>query len=367
MGKQGYLVLENGKVFEGKSFGSELEVKGEVVFNTGMTGYPESFTDPSYYGQILTMTYPLIGNYGVPVKNKENNLQLNFEAENIQIRGLIVSSDIEDKFHWQADDTLGNWLKKENIPALSGIDTRSLTKILREKGVMKGIITFQKPRHTSGFSFYDINKDNLVPMVSCKKIIKYGRGKIKVLFIDCGLKLNQIRIMLKFDTTIIRAPWNYNPFNDKNAEKFDTIFISNGPGDARNMPETITTVKQAMERNIPIFGICLGHQILTLAAGGDIYKLKYGHRGQNQPVIDEKSKSSYITSQNHGYSVVLETIPPKWDIWFTNLNDKTNEGLIHQKLPFFCVQFHPEANPGPTDTVWLFDYYFNQVKKWLKI
>lgn len=364
MGKLGYLILENGQIYKGDSFGYEKEIKGEVVFNTGMVGYPEGFTDPSYYGQILTCTFPLIGNYGVPRTKNTSGLISDLESDKIQIRGLIVSQYIDNNTHWHSKMTLGDWLKAEQIPALSGIDTRSLTKILREKGVMKGIMTFDHPAKRG--SFYDINKENLVPYVSVNKIKKYGSGKTKVLFIDCGLKYNQIRIMLDFNTTIYQVPWNYNPFKDTNAPKFDTVFISNGPGDARTMPETVETIKEAYNRLIPTFGICLGHQIMTLAAGGDIFKLKYGHRGQNQPVIDASSGRSYITSQNHGFSAVTSSIPKEWRIWFTNLNDNTNEGIHHKNLPFFCVQFHPEAAPGPLDTKWLFDYYFDFVKKWKK-
>lgn len=365
MVEKGYLLLENGDIIEGESFGSMVDVKGEVVFNTGMVGYPEGFTDPSYYGQILVTTYPLIGNYGVPNGRVTNGMHTKFESERIQIRGLIVSKYVENNTHWESKQTLGSWLRNHQTPALSGIDTRTLTQTLRDKGVMKGIMTFESPAKQAG-SFLDINKDNLVPFVSTGKIEKYGSGKLKVLFIDCGLKYNQIRIMLSYDTTIIRVPWNYNPFLDKNSPKFDTIFISNGPGDARTMPETINTIKEAFNRKIPTFGICLGHQIMTLASGGDIFKLKYGHRGQNQPVLDNQTGRAYITSQNHGFSAITSSLPKDWDIWFTNLNDNTNEGIHHQKLPFFCVQFHPEASPGPVDTSWLFKYYFDTVKKFLK-
>lgn len=366
MAKKGYLILENRDVFEGESFGDEKEIKGEVVFNTGMVGYPESFTDPSYFGQILVMTYPLIGNYGVPSNSKNRKIDGLFESGKIQIRSLVVENNIDDTNHWQSRKTLSMWLKEEGVPALSGIDTRTLTKILREKGVMRGIVTFKKPRNLSGFTFYDINKDNIIPFVSCKKIARYGNGNIKILFIDCGLKYNQIRILTKYDTTVIQVPWDYNPFQSGNNIKFDAVFISNGPGDARKMGETIETVREVLKRKIPTFGICLGHQVLTLAAGGEIYKLKYGHRSQNQPVKNELTDKCYITSQNHGYASIPSTLSKDWKIWFTNLNDGTNEGIHHKTLPFFSVQFHPEASPGPTDTEWLFDYFIKHTEKWMR-
>jgi carbamoyl-phosphate synthase small subunit len=365
--KKGYLILGNGEIFAGTSFGAQSGISGEVVFNTGMMGYPESLTDPSYYGQILTMTYPLIGNYGVPPQTMENGLLDNYESEKIQIRGLIVSSYIDNNTHWQSKSTLSSWLKREGIPALSGIDTRTLTKIIREFGTMGGIITFEGPRTKIGANFfYDINKENLLPFVSCKTPIKYGNGILKILLIDCGVKLNQIRMLLKYDTQILRVPWDYNPFAKNDFFHFDVIVISNGPGDARLAGETVQVIREAITRKIPILGICLGNQILALAAGGDIFKLKYGHRGQNQPVKDELTNKCYITSQNHGFAVKTETLPKGWVPWFTNLNDRTNEGVRHSRLPFFSVQFHPEATPGPTDTEWLFDYFIKETNRWLK-
>ncbi len=364
MAKRGYLILENGNIFEGESFGSDKAVDGEVVFNTGMVGYPEGFTDPSYFGQILTLTYPLIGNYGVPKKTQKDGIPLFLESDKIHIRGLIVSSNIENDAHWQADNKLSSWLKSEEIPALSGIDTRTLTKILRETGVMKGKIVFNNPAKC-GVNFYDVNKDNLVASVSCKNPIIYGKGKLKILLIDCGLKYNQIRILLKHDTTIIRVPWDFDPFSPKNKIVYDAVFISNGPGDPKMVKKTISTVKKVIEKKIPILGICLGNQILALAAGANTYKLKYGHRSQNQPVLDNTNGKCFITTQNHGFAVDKNTLPTGWCPWFTNLNDGTNEGIRHTKFPFFTAQFHPEATPGPTDTEWIFEYFINIAKKWI--
>lgn len=364
MGKKGYLILENGRIFEGTSLGCEKDVSGEVVFCTGMVGYPESFTDPSYFGQILTMTYPLIGNYGVPPRTEKNGFLSFYESEKVQIRGLVVSSYVENHSHWQAFETLSSWLTHEGIPAISGIDTRTLTKIIREFGVMKAVLTFNKSRKQAGFSFHDINKDNLLPSVSCQKIIRYGSGKRRILLIDCGLKNNQIRILVRLKSAVVRVPWNYNPFRDKNAPDFDGIIISNGPGDPKMAKETVNTVRTALGRQIPTLGICLGNQILALAAGADTYKLKYGHRGQNQPVIEEKTNRCFITTQNHGFAVDTKSLPKNWRPWFTNLNDQTNEGIRHINLPFFSTQFHPEAAPGPTDTEWLFTYFLEKVDKW---
>ena len=363
---KGYLILENGKVFEGVSFGYENKVSGEVVFNTGMVGYPEAFTDPSYYGQILTMTYPLIGNYGIPHTKIVNNLDANFESEKIQIRGLLTSEYIVSDTHWQSCTNLSVWLKKYRVPALNGIDTRTLTKIIRETGVMKGIITFKKSRQKAGLIFEDVNKKNLVSMVSCRTPVTYGNGKFTVLIIDCGLKFNQIRNFLNLGIKVIRVPWNYNMFSAEQKFTFDAIFVSNGPGDPKMVEVTIKHVREAIKRRIPIFGICLGNQILALASGADTYKLKYGHRGQNQPVIENKTKKCFITTQNHGFAVDTNSLLKDWEPWFTNLNDHTNEGMKHKTLPFISVQFHPESMPGPTDTEWLFKYFIDSAKKWLK-
>lgn len=362
MGKTGYLQLENGHVYEGVSFGWQADVKGEVVFNTGMVGYPEGLTDPSYCGQIVVLTYPLIGNYGFPPQEIKRHISDYLESDHAQIQGLVVSSYIDAKSHWQAQETLGEWLQQQKIPALCAIDTRTLTKTLREAGVMNGILSFQPPLK-KGVFFRDINRENLVSSVSCKKPIVYGSGKYKILLVDCGLKANQIRILLKQNSTVIRIPWDFNPFKEKKYEDFDGVMISNGPGDPKMVSQTIEFIQEVLKRKIPILGVCLGNQILALAAGANTYKMKYGHRSQNQPVTNFKNGRCYVTTQNHGFAVDATTLPPGWEPWFTNLNDKTNEGIRHTKYPFFSTQFHPEAAPGPTDTEWVFEYFISQIKK----
>ena len=349
------LVLEDGSVFEGFSFGSDVSVSGEVVFNTGMVGYPESLTDPSYKGQILVLTYPLIGNYGVPSNERENGILKHFESDGIKITALVISDLSENHSHWNSAKSLSEWLKENNIPGLYGIDTRALTKKLREKGVMLGKVVFEKDAKIE-----DPNKRNIVAEVSCKEKTVYNEnGKKRVILADCGAKNNIVRCLVKRDCPVIKVPWDYDFVEE---EKYGGIMISNGPGDPKMCRETIAIIKKAMEKNVPIFGICLGNQLLALAAGADTYKLKYGHRGQNQPSMDVKTKRCYITSQNHGFAVDVKKLPSEWEEWFVNANDGTNEGIRHKKKPFFSVQFHPEANPGPKDTEFLFDEFLGMIK-----
>jgi carbamoyl-phosphate synthase small subunit len=352
--KESKLVLEDGSIFEGYSFGSKKVVNGEVVFNTGMVGYPESLTDPSYRGQILVLTYPLIGNYGVPGNEKEDNVLKNFESDRIQVQGLIIS-DYSDRYsHWNAKKSLSEWMKEYNIPGIYGIDTRELTKKLRKKGTMLGKIIYGK----ESLSFEDPNKRNLVSEASVKKPVIYKKGKKKIILVDCGTKNNIIRAFLRRNFTVIRVPWDYNFLN----EKVDGIIISNGPGDPKKCRQTIENVRKALLKNTPILGICLGSQILALAAGANTYKLKYGHRSHNQPCIESGTKRCYITSQNHGYAVDADTLSEDWREWFFNNNDNTNEGIIHISKPFFGTQFHPEASPGPDDTEFLFDLFIRSIK-----
>ncbi len=349
------LVLENNLEFSGISFGYPASVSGEVVFNTAMTGYPESLTDPSYKGQILVLTYPIVGNYGVPDYKLENDMFKYFESYALHISGLIISDYTEEFSHWNAFKSLGDWLKEHKVPGICGIDTRALTKILREKGTMLGkIIVNNEP-----VEFYDPNKDNLVKQVSTKEKKVYGNGRYKVLLVDCGLKNNIIRSLLKRDTTVTVVPWDY----DFTKEKYDGLLISNGPGDPKECKATIQNLQKAINDDIPIYGICLGNQLLGLAAGADTYKLKYGHRSHNQPVIMKDTNNAFITSQNHGFAINHETLPSDWEPFFINLNDNTNEGLRHKSKPFFSTQFHPEASGGPTDTEFLFDHFIDLIEK----
>jgi len=347
--KTGQLVLEDGSVFEGCAFGFPAAVAGEVVFNTGMVGYPEALTDPSYRGQILTLTYPLIGNYGVPGNNDHNCLDTAFESDRIQIAGLIVSEVSSQHNHWNATKSLEQWLSEHRVPALSGIDTRALTKHLRERGSMLGRLLVGE----EDVEYYNPNQENLISEVSVQEPVIYPGGEKRVVVVDCGCKNSIIRSLLARDVTVIKVPWDYD-FLD---EEFDGVLISNGPGDPKMCTKTIAHVRNAMERDYPIFGLCLGHQVLALAGGADTYKLKFGHRSQNQPCLKVGTKQSYITSQNHGYAVDIQTLPNGWEPWFTNANDGTNEGIRHRSRPFMSVQFHPEAAPGPVDTNFLFDEF----------
>ena len=344
------LVLEDGSIFSGYSFGYPLSTSGEVVFNTGMVGYPESLTDPSYSGQILVFTYPLIGNYGVPDFNTRDSRYKYFESDRIHIRGLVVAENSPEYSHWNASDSLSGWLYKNKIPGIGGIDTRCLTKRLRERGTMLCKIV----QENEYIEYYDPSKENMVSNVSIKEPIFHQAGSKRVAVIDCGCKMNIIRSLLKLNVSALRVPWDYKELS---GEKVDGFIISNGPGDPKQCTTTIEIVRGLLEKNIPIMGICMGNQLLALSAGADTYKLKFGHRSQNQPCILVGTKRCYITSQNHGYAVESRTLPDDWEPWFFNANDGTNEGIRHKNKPFRSVQFHPEATPGPTDTWFLFEEF----------
>lgn len=364
------LVLENGTTFSGYSFGKYDETDGEVVFNTGMTGYPESLTDPSYSGQILVYTYPLIGNYGIPKfkqRTQEGYIQKGFESNRIQVRGVVISNYSFDYSHHDAKLSLDEWLKENNIPGIYGVDTRELTKVLRTKGVMLGRIASPsaslRRRWEKGEKFVeDPNFRNLAAEVCVQKPVIYSpknkKPKKKILLIDCGVKNNIIRNFLKRGAEVVRVPHDHNPVTSN--FDFNGIFISNGPGDPKMCKATIENLRKSFKLNLPLFGICLGSQIMALSGGANTYKLKFGHRSQNQPCL-EKSGRCYITSQNHGYAVDRKTLKKDWEEWFVNNNDGTNEGIKHKSKPFFAVQFHPESSPGPNDTSWLFDMFIDLI------
>ncbi len=349
------LILEDGTEFIGKSFGYEKSTAGEVVFYTAMTGYPESLTDPSYKGQILVPTYPMIGNYGVPCDTEQDGIFSHFESHKIHCTALIISDYSSQYSHWNSQKSLGDWLKDQEIPGLFDIDTRALTKILREKGSMLGKIIFEN----IDVDFYNPNNDNLVEKVSVKEKVIYGNGKQRVVLVDCGVKYNIIRCLLKRDVTVIRVPWDY----DFSGEDYDGIFLSNGPGNPAMCDKTVENIKKVIGEEKPIFGICLGNQLLAMATGAETYKLKYGHRSHNQPVLRPGTDRCYITSQNHGFAIDEKTLSDDWEILFTNVNDNTNEGIKHKTKPFFSVQFHPEASSGPVDTEYLFDEFIDLIKK----
>ena len=352
--RKAYLLLEDGTLFEGKSFGYETPAAGEVVFNTAMTGYPESLTDPSYEGQILVTTYPILGNYGVPPEREKDAVSEFLESSKIHCRGIIAQDYSWEPSHWLSTRSLDQWLRDEKIPGIYGIDTRALTKHLREKGSMLGKIYFDRPDE---IEFSDPNVENLIAKVSCPEVEIHGQGEKTVVLVDCGTKYNIIRCLTRRGVKVVRVPWDY----DFNTIPYDGLFISNGPGNPDFAEETVVNIRKAMETGKPICGICMGNQLLAKAAGAKTYKLKYGHRSHNQPVRLEGTNTCYVTSQNHGYAVDNATLPADWEPMFTNMNDGTNEGIRHKEKPYFSAQFHPEASSGPRDTEFIFDKFIEML------
>lgn len=352
------LVLANGVKFHGKMFGFERPVAGEVVFNTAMMGYPESLTDPSYAGQLMVLTFPLVGNYGVPAFTYDSHGIPNFmESNKIHASAIIVSDYSEEYSHWNAAESLADWLKREEVPGITGIDTRELTKVLRENGVMMGKILLDDEPTNIPEAVYE--GFNFVDQVSCKEIIRYneGAGK-KVVLVDCGVKANIIRCLVNRGVEVVRVPWNY----DYTHMEFDGLFLGNGPGDPDICEATVEIIRKQMQLSRkPVCGICMGNQLLAKAGGASIYKLKYGHRSHNQPVRMAGTDKCYITSQNHGYAVDASTLDKEWKELFVNLNDGSNEGIIHQSNPWFSSQFHPEACSGPVDTQFMFDLFVDKL------
>lgn len=352
--KRATLVLEDGTCFEGESFGYDAATAGEVVFNTAMTGYPESLTDPSYRGQILVTTYPILGNYGVPPRREKDDVSEYYESNHIHARAIVAQDYSFDHSHWQADRSLGQWLCEEKIPGIFGIDTRALTKHLREKGSMLGKII---PEGAADIPFYDPNRENLVAETSCKEVEYHGDGDKTVVLVDCGVKHNIIRCLTRRGVKVVRVPWDY----DFTKIPYDGLFISNGPGNPDMAEATVRHLRQAMEIGKPICGICMGNQLLAKAAGAKVYKLKYGHRSHNQPVRRVGTNQCFVTSQNHGFAVDSATLPDEWEPLFVNMNDGTNEGIRHKTKPFFSAQFHPEASSGPKDTEFFFDEFISMI------
>ena len=384
--KPAQLRLGNGRVLEGWSFGYDGPATGEVVFSTSMVGYPESLTDPSFQGQILCVSYPLVGNYGTPdMSTGPDGLSLRAESERIHVRGLVIADYSENYSHWDAVESLGDWLKREHVPGISGIDTRALTRMIREEGVMPGEIVIGgdfstplemtnhpsfrpsevsplsfRPSEVSPLSFRPSEargeiSENLVSQVSCKEVLHYGKGPKRVVLVDCGVKHNILRCLVSRGIEVVRVPWDY----DFTGMDYDGLFLSNGPGDPAVCTETIAHLRQALQGDRPVFGVCLGSQLMALAAGAKTFKLPYGHRSHNQPVRRVGTDRCYITSQNHGYAVDPATLPAGWEPFFVNLNDGTNEGIRHIAKPFFATQFHPEASGGPVDTEFLFDDFLS--------
>ena len=348
------LVLEDGTLFHGKSFGYEQPVAGEVIFNTAMMGYPESLTDPSYAGQLMTLTYPLVGNYGVPPFTMSGNgLPAYMESGRIYASAVIISDYSGQYSHWNASESLSSWLKREKVPGITAIDTRQLTKVLREHGVMMGKILFDDMPDMIPEADYE--GVNFVDKVSCKKLIKYNEGAgPKVILVDCGVKANIIRELIQRNIEVIRVPWNY----DYTSMDFDGLFLANGPGDPDMCQDAVDIIRKQMNNSRkPICGICMGNQLLAKAGGAAIYKLKYGHRSHNQPVRLVGTEQCFITSQNHGYAVDASTLNKDWEELFVNMNDGSNEGIRHKTNPWFSSQFHPEASSGPVDTEFMFDKF----------
>jgi carbamoyl-phosphate synthase small subunit len=356
------LILEDGTVLPGRSFGAARNVAGEVVFNTGMSGYVESLTDPSYRGQILVTTYPLQGNYGVPEARTEKQLLTDgFESGAIQVQGMIVLHHSERPSHYAARSSLGAWLQRSNVPAIEGVDTRALTRKLREHGTMQGWLVDERTTLDEARRSADaVEMPRVCSLVTVPEPVTYEAGQIKILLVDTGAKDSIVRSLVRRGATVLRVPFHASLA--KFLPQVDGVLLSNGPGDPKDMMPVVQQIREVMfPSNKPIFGVCMGNQLLALAAGGDTVKLKYGHRSQNQPVQDLLTRRCYVTSQNHGYVVRDDSLRDEWEPWFVNVNDGSNEGIRSRTRPWSSVQFHPESAPGPEDAAFLFDDFLRRV------
>ena len=357
-------MLRDGTIFRGKGFGASARVSGEVVFNTGMVGYPESITDPSYWRQILIQTYPLIGNYGVSTRD--------FESSGPKVSGYGVSWLCETPSHHSSEKSLDTWLREHGVPGIQAIDTRAITKKLREKGTMLGVLEVSEEEpdieslRKEALAAEDPNERDLTKEVTCKSVTTHGSGQartggIKIALIDCGVKQSIIDSLVSRGAQVISFPVD-TPFDRMMEHKPHGFMISNGPGDPKSC-QAVEAVRTCLEAGVPTMGVCMGNQILGLASGADTYKLRFGHRGQNQPCMEAGTKRCHITSQNHGFAIGTKTLDKGWEEWFRNVNDGSNEGIKHKTKPFMSVQFHPEASPGPVDTAYLFDRFLKIVKE----
>ncbi|KAL1920430.1 uncharacterized protein VTP21DRAFT_807 [Calcarisporiella thermophila] len=358
------LKLKTGQIFHGESFGAPNSTFGEAVFTTSLVGYPESMTDPSYRGQILVFTQPLIGNYGVPGSTRDEfGLLRYFESEKIQVQGIIVNDYATHYSHWTAVESLGEWCARYGVPAISGVDTRAIVHLLREQGsTLAHLSVGEKAINENIETFPNPNERNLVAEVSVREPVEYNpKGDVRIAVIDCGIKQNILRCLVGRGAAVTLLPWNYDV--SKIADEYDGVFISNGPGDPTKCVDTVQHLRQTLEfYDRPVFGICMGNLLLGMAAGLDVYKLRFGNRGHNQPAIDLTTGRCVITSQNHGYALRDDQMPAGWEKYFVNANDGSNEGIRHTSRPVRSVQFHPEAKGGPQDTEYLFTEFLNEVR-----
>jgi len=374
--KKAYLELSNGERLEGRLIGANVISSGEMVFTTGMVGYAEAMTDPSYLGQILVFSFALIGNYGIPARKNSGDFIVSeestgYESAGIKTQGIIVSTDFNECFHHHGGMSLDEWMKKEKVPGISGIDTRYLVQLIRNNKTLFGKIVPENPERKNEIKKYPYQQktdvcgynnpsaQNMLPSVSTKKLMKIGKGKTKIALVDCGVKWNIIRNLVREKCQVVLVPWDY----DFEKVKADGWLLSNGPGEPNNTGDLIERVKNLLKQNKPILGICLGHQILGLASGAKTYRLKFGHRGHNQPVYNTINNRAYMTSQNHSYVIDPKTLKKDWAVWFVNANDDSIEGIYHKKRYFRGVQFHPEASSGPNDTGWIISEFCEECKK----